>query len=119
MLRKRFSERWPVYNGLASLLHDIKRDLIGVLRTRLGATTALWLAAICWAAWRVLTFAALLALGPAAELGVGPRGFCFGFGLRATEQRADVNFSPAVRTLFGHRPHDSPANAYESCTKSK
>lgn len=69
---------------------------------------------------RVLgAFAALLAFGPSAQLGVGASGLGFCFGLRAPEQRTDVNFSPAMRTLVSHRPHDNPANAYESCTKSK
>jgi hypothetical protein len=64
-------------------------------------------------------FAALLAFGPAAELGVLPGGFGLGSGLRATEQRTDVNFSSTVRALVCHRPQDNPRNAYESCTKSK
>jgi hypothetical protein len=83
--------------NLLSLGDDAVRDLVRVL----------------------LALAALLALGPAAELGVGPGSLGFRSGTHAAEQRADVNFTPAVRTLFGHRPHDNPANAYESCTKSK
>lgn len=87
----------PLLRNLLNLGDNAMRDLIRVL----GA------------------FSAFLALGPAAQLGVGASGPGLCFGLRATEQRTDVNFSPAVRTLFGHRPHDNPANAYESCTKSK
>ena len=59
-----------------------------------------------------LPWAALLALRPSAELGVALR--CAGLRLRlhAPEERANVNFSAAVRTQFCHRRNDNTANAY-------
>jgi hypothetical protein len=67
----------------------------------------------------LLALAALLALGPAAELCVGASCAGLGLGLRAAEQSADVYFTSTVRALVCHRPHDNPATTYESCTKSK
>ena len=78
--------------NLLSLGNDAVRDLVRVL----------------------LAFAALLALRPSAELGVGASCAGLGFGLRATEQRADVYFTSTVRACVCHRPHDNPANAYDA-----
>jgi hypothetical protein len=83
--------------NLLSLGYDGMRELVGVH----------------------LALAALLPLWPAAELGVLPSSSCLGSGLRAAEQRTDVNFSSTVRALVCHRQHDNPRKAYESCTKSK
>lgn len=78
--------------NLFNLGDDAVRDLVGVL----------------------LGFSALLALGPAAELGVGASCAGLGFGLRATEQRTDVYFSPTVRACVCHRPHNNPTAAYNA-----
>jgi len=47
----------------------------------------------------LLALAALLALGPAAELGVGASCAGLGLGLRASEESANVDFVSTVRAF--------------------
>lgn len=94
--------RSPLLRELFSLGNDAVRPRVYILRVFLRFVLWLFFLGALWFTCRSLRLA-FPSLRPAAELSVLPGSLRFGLGFHASQQRADVNFTTAMRTFHALR----------------